>query len=304
MPRKPAQSKIAATAAPATRAAPGEIVVYQPDETLRLDVRVENETVWLTQEQMCSLFDRDQSVIARHIRNAFGEGEVDAANNMQILHNNRRGQPLRVYSLDVIISVGYRVKSQQGVRFRRWATQVLKDYLLRGYAVNDRLVQIEDRIDRRFARQERDIVDLKEKVDFFVQTRTPPVRGVFFAGQLWDARSLVEGLVARAKTSILLIDSWVGPGTLDILAKKRTGVAARIVTSQKGNKIAATDIATFNAQYPSLSVQVSKSFHDRFLVLDDKELYLVGASLKDLGAKCFAFSKMDASAIPDIKSRI
>ena len=304
MPRKPAQSKIAATAAPATRAAPGEIVVYQPDETLRLDVRVENETVWLTQEQMCSLFDRDQSVIARHIRNAFGEGEVDAANNMQILHNNRRGQPLRVYSLDVIISVGYRVKSQQGVRFRRWATQVLKDYLLRGCAVNDRLVQIEDRIDRRFARQERDIVDLKEKVDFFVQTRTPPVRGVFFAGQLWDARSLVEGLVARAKTSILLIDSWVGPGTLDILAKKRTGVAARIVTSQKGNKIAATDIATFNAQYPTLSVQVSKAFHDRFLVLDDKELYLVGASLKDLGAKCFAFSKMDASSIPDIKSRI
>ena len=132
----------------------------------------------------------------------------------------------------------------------------------------------------------------------------PPPRGVFFAGQLWDARSLVEGLVARAKTSILLIDSWVGPGTLDILAKKRTGVAARIVTSQKGNKIAATDIATFNAQYPSLSVQVSKSFHDRFLILDDKELYLVGASLKDLGAKCFAFSKMDASAIPDIKSRI
>lgn len=304
MPRKPAQSKIAATAAPATRAAPGEIVVYQPDETLRLDVRVENETVWLTQEQMCSLFDRDQSVIARHIRNAFGEGEVDAANNMQILHNNRRGQPLRVYSLDVIISVGYRVKSQQGVRFRRWATQVLKDYLLRGYAVNDRLVQIEDRIDRRFARQERDIVDLKEKVDFFVQTRTPPVRGVFFAGQLWDARSLVERLVARAKTSILLIDSWVGPGTLDILAKKRTGVAARIVTSQKGNKIAATDIATFNAQYPTLSVQVSKAFHDRFLVLDDKELYLVGASLKDLGSRCFAFSKMDASAIPDIKSRI
>jgi len=132
----------------------------------------------------------------------------------------------------------------------------------------------------------------------------PPPRGVFFAGQLWDARSLVEGLVARAKTSILLIDSWVGPGTLDILAKKRTGVAARIVTSQKGNKIAATDIATFNAQYPTLSVQVSKAFHDRFLVLDDKELYLVGASLKDLGAKCFAFSKMDASAIPDIKSRI
>ena len=132
----------------------------------------------------------------------------------------------------------------------------------------------------------------------------PPPRGVFFAGQLWDARSLVEGLVARAKTSILLIDSWVGPGTLDILAKKRTGVAARIVTSQKGNKIAATDIATFNAQYPTLAVQVSKSFHDRFLILDDKELYLVGASLKDLGAKCFAFSKMDASAIPDIKSRI
>ena len=179
--------------------------------------------------------------------------------------------------------------------------------IMRAFVAMRRFLVANAEVFRRIETVERRQTATETKVDEVLarlDSGNPPPRGVFFAGQLWDARSLVEGLVARAKTSILLIDSWVGPGTLDILAKKRTGVAARIVTSQKGNKIAATDIATFNAQYPTLSVQVSKAFHDRFLVLDDKELYLVGASLKDLGSKCFAFSKMDASAIPDIKSRI
>ena len=131
----------------------------------------------------------------------------------------------------------------------------------------------------------------------------PPPQGLFFDGQLWDACSLVERLVARAKASILLIDSWVGPGTLDMLAKKRTGVAVEIVTSPNG-RVAASDVAKFNAQYPTLSVRVSGKFHDRFLILDDKELYHVGASLKDLGRKCFAFSTMDPSLVPAIKSRL
>ena len=179
--------------------------------------------------------------------------------------------------------------------------------IMRAFVAMRRFLVANAEVFRRIETVERRQTATETKVDEVLarlDSGNPPPQGLFFDGQLWDARSLVEGLVARAKTSILLIDSWVGPGTLDILAKKRTGVAARIVTSQKGNKIAATDIATFNAQYPSLAVQVSKSFHDRFLILDDKELYLVGASLKDLGAKCFAFSKMDASAIPDIKSRI
>ena len=281
-----------------------QIVVYQPNETIRLDVRLENETVWLTQEQMCQLFQRDRSVITKHIRNVFSEGECDEMNNVQILHINQRGRPLALYSLDVIISVGYRVKSLMGTQFRRWATQILKNHLLHGQALIQRINVVEDRLDRRLAKTEADVVELKDKVDFFVQTQTPPLQGVFYEGQLWDACSLVEKLIGRAKKTILLIDSWVGPGTLDMLAKKRNGVAVEVVASPRGNKLAATDIAKFNAQYGGLSVKTSAAFHDRFLIVDDKELYLIGASLKDLGRKCFGFTKMDAGEIVGIKARV
>ena len=280
-----------------------QIVVYQPNETIRLDVRLENETVWLTQEQMCQLFQRDRSVITKHIRNVFSEGECDEMNNVQILHINQRGRPLALYSLDVIISVGYRVKSLMGTQFRRWATQILKNHLLHGQALIQRINVVEDRLDRRLAKTEADVVELKDKVDFFVQTQTPPLQGVFYEGQLWDACSRVEKLIGRAKKEIVLIDSWVGPSTLDMLAKKRKGVSVEVVTSSRGNKLAATDIAKFNAQYGGLSVKTSMAFHDRFLIIDDKELYLIGASLKDLGKKCFGFTKMDAGEIAAIKAR-
>ena len=281
-----------------------EIVVYQPDDTMRLDVRLQDETVWLSQEQMCQLFQRDQSVVARHIKNAFAEGEVDETNNMQILHKIRRGRPLVLYSLDVIISVGYRVKSLRGTQFRRWATGVLKDYLLRGYAINQRLNQLEDKVDRRLSKTERDVIDLKEKVDFFVQTSQPPVRGVFYNGQVFDAHVFAAKFILSAKKSILLIDSWVDVVTLELLAKKAKGVTVEIVTSRRGNKISASDVAKFNAQHGGLTVTVSKNFHDRFIAIDGKRLYLVGASLKDLGWKCFAFTELDAGEIPNLRARI
>ena len=275
-----------------------EIVVYQPDETVRLEVRVENETVWLTQSLIGELFGVDRTTVVRHIRNIYQSGELvesaTCAKNAQVQREGGRSVSRIVpfYNLDVIIAVGYRVNSLRATRFRQWATGVLREYLLRGYAVNDRL----DRLERKVAKHD-------EQIGMIVRTALPPAEGLFFDGQLWDACSLVERLVARAKTSILLIDSWVGPGTLDMLAKKRSGVAVEIVTSPNG-KLAATDIAKFNAQYPTLSVRVSTKFHDRFLILDDKELYHVGASLKDLGRKCFAFSTMDPSLIPAIKSRL
>jgi hypothetical protein len=163
---------------------------------------------------------------------------------------------------------------------------------------------IEDRLDRRLAKTEADVVELKDKVDFFVQTQTPPLQGVFYEGQLWDACSLVEKLIGRAKKEIVLIDSWVGPSTLDMLAKKRKVVKVEVVTSPRGNKLAASDIAKFNAQYGGLSVKTLMAFHDRFLIIDDKELYLIGASLKDLGRKCFGFTALDKSNIPDILAKI
>ena len=284
-----------------------QIVVYQPNETVRLDVRLENETVWLTQEQMSMLFGRDQSVIARHINHIFSEGELDKnsvyAKNAYTANDGKTYQ-VAFYNLDVVISVGYRVKSVQGTRFRQWATSVLKEYLLRGYSVNARMNQLEDKMDRRLCMAESDIADLKEKVDFFVQTQTPPLQGVFYEGQLWDACSLVEKLIGRAKKTILLIDSWVGIGTLDMLAKKRKGVVVEVVTSPRGNKLAASDIDKFNDQYKGLEVKTSLAFHDRFLIIDSKELYLIGASLKDLGRKCFGFTKMDAGEIAGIRARV
>ena len=270
-----------------------QIVVYQPNETVRIDVRLENETVWLTQAQLCELFQRDVSVISRHIKNIFNEGELEKESNLHFLQIANSDRPVALYSLDVIISVGYRVKSVIGTRFRQWANKVLKEYILRGYAVNERLERLE-----------RKVLKHDEQIALVLQTALPPIQGVFYEGQLWDACSLVEKLIGRAKKTILLIDSWVGPGTLDILAKKRNGVKVEVVTSPRGNKLAATDIAKFNAQYGGLSVKTSMAFHDRFLIIDDKELYLIGASLKDLGRKCFGFTALDKSNIHDILAKI
>ena len=298
-----------------------QIVVFQPNETMRLDVRLENETVWLNRRQMAQLFGRDVKTIGKHIGNALreelSENALDSHLSVPVVAkfattaDDGKIYQVEYYCLDVVLSVGYRVKSSQGILFRRWANSVLKDYLLRGYAVNHRLNQLEDKLDRRLAAQDRRLLSLEEKVDFFVQTQTPPLQGVFYDGQLWDAYALVEKLIGSATKSILLIDNWATVETLDMLAKKRDGVSVMIVTSahpdRQGNprpKISTADEVKFNAQYPLLVVKYSEKFHDRFLILDDKELYLIGASLKDLGKKCFGFTKMDADEIAGIKARL
>ena len=296
-------------------ASDNQIVVYQPNETVRLDVRLENETVWLTQSQMATLFGCSTDNVGLHLKNIYSCGELDKgatteeSSVVQVEGQRRVSRKVYLYNLDAIISVGYRVNSVLGVKFRQWATRVLKEYLLRGYSVNARLNQLEDRMDRRLAKHDSEIVELKEKVDFFVQTQTPPVQGVFYDGQLWDARALVLKLVAGAKRSLILIDNWASPEVLDLFAKKRKGVKVTVFTSEHydkkhvpHHKISDADVKTFNAQYPRLAVRYNESFHDRFLIIDDKELYLIGASLKDLGRKCFAFTKLDPGEIRRIKS--
>jgi len=283
--------------------AKNEIVVYQPDETTRLDVRLSDDTVWLTQSQMTELFQRDRTVVTRHINNVFAEGELDEKSNVHFLHIALSDKPVKAYSLNVVISVGYRVKSLRGTQFRIWATNVLKDYLLRGYAFSQRLSQLEDKMDRRLAKHDQEIVELKDKVDFFVQASLPPMQGVFYDGQVFDAKVFAAKHILSAKKSILLIDSWVDVVTLELMAKKKKGVTVVIVASPRGNKISPGDIAMFNRQYGGLSVRTSKNFHDRFLIIDDRELYLIGASLKDLGWKCFAFTKLAAAEIPKLKAR-
>lgn len=294
-----------------------EIVVYQPNETIRLDVRLENETVWLTQAQMGILFGCTTRNVRLHLENIYSSGELMPESTRKEFFLVRQEGTRRVqrtvtcYNLDAIISVGYRVNSILGVKFRQWATGVLRCHLLHGYSVNSRLNQIEDAMHRNFGVYDQRIATLEGKVDFFVQTQTPPLQGVFYDGQLWDARAFAERLIARARASIVLIDSWATVATLDMLAKKRAGVAVTVVTSahcdRKGTPrpaILPSDVEKFNAQYPALAVQFSEKFHDRFLILDDEELYLIGASLKDLGRKCFAFTKLDAAEIAALRARI
>ena len=285
-----------------------QIVVYQPNETMRLDVRLEDETVWLTQEQIASLFGTKRPAITKHLSNIYKSGELEREGTCSILehmgNDGRQSYRTMFYNLDAILSVGYRVNSRYATLFRRWATQVLKAYLLKGYALNARLNQLEDKMDRRLAKHDQQIVELTEKVDFFVQTSQPPVRGVFYNGQVFDAHVFAAKFILSAKKSILLIDSWVDVMTLELLAKKAKGVTVEIVTSRRGNKISASDAAKFNTQHGGLTITVSKNFHDRFLVVDDKTLYLVGASLKDLGWKCFAFTELSASEIPNLRARI
>ena len=253
---------------------------------------------------MTELFQRDRTVVTRHINNVFAEGELDEKSNVHFLHIALSDKPVKAYSLNVVISVGYRVKSLRGTQFRIWATNVLKDYLLRGYAFSQRLNQLEDKMDRRLAKHDQEIVELKDKVDFFVQASLPPMQGVFYDGQVFDAKVFAAKHIFSAKKSILLIDSWVDVVTLELMAKKKKGVTVVIVASPRGNKISLGDIAMFNRQYGGLSVRTSKNFHDRFLIIDDRALYLIGASLKDLGWKCFAFTKLDTSEISNLKARV
>ena len=279
----------------------GEIVMYQPDETIRLEVRVEDETVWLTQQQISDLFLRDRSVINRHINNVFKEGECDKESNVHFLHIPNSDKPVMYYSLDVIISVGYRVKSLNGTKFRRWANGVLKQYLLRGYAVNQRMFDIEQKM----VEQGMEIAELRKKVDFFVRSSLPPVEGIFYDGQIFDAYVHIVNLIKQAKTSIVLVDNYIDETTLIMLSKRSSNVSATIYTSQHAQNLhqLQLDILRHNQQYPPIAVNYCQRNHDRFLIIDDV-VYVFGASLKDAGKKLFAYIRMQEASASDLLSNI
>ncbi len=258
----------------------GEIILYQPDETIKLEVRMENETVWLTQAQMVDLFQRDQSVIARHINNIFKEAELEKESNMHFLHNAFSDKPINLYSLDVIISVGYRVKSKRGTQFRQWANKVLKEYLLKGYSINRRLSELE-----------KTVALHSEKIDFFVRTSLPPVEGIFYDGQIFDAYKFATDLIKSAKESLVLIDNYVDESVLLMLSKRNPGVSATVYTQRITPQLQ-LDLDKHNDQYPPINMRTYRNGHDRFLIIDDREVYHIGASLKDLGKKMFAFSRL------------
>ena len=268
-----------------------EVVFYEPDETLKLDVRLENDTVWLTQSQMSELFLRDRSVITKHINNIFKEKELEENSNVHFLHIASSDKPVKFFSLDVIISVGYRVKSVRGTQFRQWANKVLKDYLLRGYAINQRLIELSDRLDRRLLEQDGKIAAIRKDVDFFVRSSIQPKEGIFFDGQIFDAYAFIAGLIRNANKRIVVIDSYVDDSVLVQLSKRRPGVKVDIYDGKISQQLC-QDVARHNAQYPGVTLHSYKKAHDRFLIIDE-EVYHIGHSLKDLGKKLFAFSKME-----------
>lgn len=269
-----------------------EIIFYRPDNVAEhIEVRLDEHTVWLTLNQLAQLFNRDKSVISRHLNNIYKEGELNedatVAKNatVQIEAGRKVKREIVYYNLDAIISVGYRVNSKQGTQFRIWATNVLRDYLLKGYALNQRM----NRIENNYENLSKEV----QQISLQLKTQELPNQGIFFDGQIFDAYVFVADIIKKAKHNIILIDNYVDETVLTLLAKRNKKVSATIYT--KGiSKQLQLDLDKHNSQYPIVEVKYFNDSHDRFLIIDQKDLYHIGASLKDLGKKWFAFSKMDS----------
>ncbi|MFS2879828.1 RhuM family protein [Phocaeicola vulgatus] len=272
----------------------GEIILYQPDEAVKLEVRLEDETVWLTQEQIADLFGTKRPAITKHLNNIYKSGELDIDSTCSILehmgNDGKQRYTTKYYNLDAILSIGYRVNSKNATLFRKWANSVLKDYLLKGYSINKRLSELE-----------RTVAQHTEKIDFFVRTALPPVEGVFYNGQIFDAYKFSTDLVKSARRSIVLIDNYVDETVLLMLSKRSVGVSATIYTQRITQQLQ-LDLDRHNSQYPPIDIRTYRDSHDRFLIVDETDVYHIGASLKDLGKKMFAFSKLDipAAVITDL----
>jgi len=273
-----------------------DIIIYKTqDSDISINVLVENDSVWLTQSQMGLLFGKDRRTIGDHVKNVFKEGELEEKVSCRnFRHDTQHGAMIgktktsytNLYNLDVIISVGYRVKSKKGTQFRIWANSVLKDYLLRGYAINQRFEQI----DNKLFQHEQQLLEQQKQIEFIVQTELPPKEGIFCNGQIFDAYIFAADLIKSAKKTIILIDNYIDESVLLLLSKRQAGVRADIFTKQTSEQLQ-LDLTKHNAQYEPINISETNSYHDRFLIIDDV-VYHIGASLKDLAKKLFAFSKM------------
>ena len=281
-----------------------QIILYSPNESISLEVRLENETVWLNRQQIAQLFGRDIKTIGKHINNALREElyNCSVVANFATTATDGKTYNVEYYNIEVITSVGYRVKSKQGVQFRQWANKVLKDYLLRGYAVNQRIDSLENKIDNKLYEHEQKIEHLTEQVDFFVRTSLPPIEGVFHNNQVFDAHILMSDLVKQAKVRIIVIDNYVDDSVLTLLTKRIKGVTAEIYTYKKSEQFT-LDLDKHNTQYPPVTVYVNKTCHDRFMIVDDK-VYHIGASIKDLGQKLCAVTLLNSITAEDILNKL
>ncbi|MEY5041612.1 MAG: hypothetical protein RLZZ414_1160 [Bacteroidota bacterium] len=268
-----------------------EIILYHSTELPQhIEVRVKENTVWLNRNQLADLFGRDVKTVGKHINNIFTEGELikkQTVANFAIVQNEGDRiveRKIEFYNLDVIISVGYRVKSLQGTQFRIWATNVLRDLLLKGYAINDRFEKIENSY--------QSLYQEVKKISLQIQTHDLPKQGIFFEGEIFDAYIFVSNIIKKATNDIILIDNYIDETVLTLLTKRNEKTTATIYTKNITKQLL-QDLEKHNSQYPEISIKQLFNSHDRFLIIDKQELYHLGASLKDLGKKWFAFSKMD-----------
>lgn len=278
-----------------------EIIIYQPNDNTKIEVRLNDEMIWLSQPQIVQLFQSSKSNISEHIRNIYSQNELDKNSTVRIFRtvqtegNRNVHRNITYYNLDMIISIGFRVNTKIGIHFRQWANNILKDNLIKGYSINKRIDYIENKIEHKLQEHEAQLNKIDEQINYFVQKSLPPIQGVFYNGEIFDAYQLLTRLIKMANKSIVVIDNYTDESVLTMLDKRKDGVAATIYT-EKINKQLQLDIKLHNSQYPAIDIKIVKNCHDRFLLIDDEDVFHIGASLKDLGKKLFAFSRLNISS--------
>ena len=278
-----------------------EIIIYQPNDNTKIEVRLNDEMIRLSQPQIVQLFQSSKSNISEHIRNIYSQNELDKDSTVRIFRTvqteGKRNvhRNITYYNLDMIISIGFRVNTKIGIHFRQWANNILKDNLIKGYSINKRIDYIENKIEHKLQEHEAQLNKIDEQINYFVQKSLPPIQGVFYNGEIFDAYQLLTRLIKMANKSIVVIDNYIDESVLTMLDKRKDGVAATIYT-EKINKQLQLDIKLHNSQYPAIDIKIVKNCHDRFLLIDDEDVFHIGASLKDLGKKLFAFSRLNISS--------
>lgn len=278
-----------------------EIIIYQPNDNTKIEVHLNDEMIWLSQPQIVQLFQSSKSNISEHIRNIYSQNELDKDSTVRIFRtvqtegNRNVHRNITYYNLDMIISIGFRVNTKIGIHFRQWANNILKDNLIKGYSINKRIDYIENKIEHKLQEHEAQLNKIDEQINYFVQKSLPPIQGVFYNGEIFDAYQLLTRLIKMANKSIVVIDNYIDESVLTMLDKRKDGVAATIYT-EKINKQLQLDIKLHNSQYPAIDIKIVKNCHDRFLLIDDEDVFHIGASLKDLGKKLFAFSRLNISS--------
>lgn len=275
----------------------GELVIYHNDDT-KIEVVLNDDTVWLSQSQIVQLFQSSKANISEHIKSIYQQNELDRDSTVRnfrtvrVEGNREVFRNITYYNLDVIISVGFRVNTKIGIHFRQWANNILKNNLLKGYSINQRIDYIENKFDNKLYNHDVQLKEINEQINYFVQKSMPPVQGVFYGGEIFEAYKFMTDLIKIANESIIVIDNYIDESVLTMLDKRKDGVVATICTDKISNQLK-LDLERHNKQYLAIEIQTVKDIHDRFVIIDNEDVFHIGASLKDLGKKLFAFSKLN-----------